>query len=196
MIIIFDIGGVVVKGRISHLYDLLVRKLNVNEREFFHVKGKHIDDALIGRITTAELMESIALALNLDPDYLKEKWREAFYEAIIVNEDVLDIIRRLKKEHRVVALTNVIEFDTESCSLRGDYACFEKVFTSWELRAAKPGMEIYMMVLNELGADPKECVFIDDAEENLVSAAALGMRAIHFRDAAQLKSDLHSIGAL
>jgi putative hydrolase of the HAD superfamily len=184
------------RGSIHRFYEDLVHKLNIDGHMFFQAKGAVIDKAIVGKISAEELLDHIAVALNISPTLLKEKWREAFYESITVDEDVLAIIKTLKEGRRVVALTNVIELDTESCRLRGDYVLFDEVLTSWELGSAKPGHEIYRKALQRLGVDTGECLFIDDAQENVDAAVAVGMRGIHFRDAAQLKTDLRSIGLL
>lgn len=196
MIILFDIGGVLIKGRISHLYESLAKRLHVHPQALFEAKDLCIDDAIIGKVTMEEMLEKIGVALNIEPARLKEEWRKAFYETLTVDEDVRAIIERLKDGNTVHALTNVIELDTESCRIRGDYACFERLFTSWELGCAKPAMEIFHQVLRELRADPAECVFIDDNAENCLAAASVGMRTIHFQNAAQLKTDLHRMGLL
>lgn len=193
MIIIFDIGGVLLKGSIHKFYDHLIQKLNVSGGEFSHVKNRYIDAALIGKISADEFIRNIAADMNIDEDDLRRQWRESFCEAIKIDDDVLEIIKSLKGEHKVVALTNVVEFDTITCRERGDYELFDEVFTSWELHSTKPGHEIYRKVLRALHAEPKECVFIDDAQENVDAATAVGIRGIHFMNPTQLKTDLRRL---
>jgi FMN phosphatase YigB (HAD superfamily) len=41
------------------------------------------------------------------------------------------------------------------------------------------------MLLTRLGMQPDEIVFVDDDEESLATAIALGIRAIQFRSTAQ-----------
>ena len=57
----------------------------------------------------------------------------------------------------------------------------------------KPDPEIYELTLARLdGIDAAECLFVDDAEVNCEAAAALGIRAIHFRDNAQAIAEIRS----
>ncbi|MCH5175544.1 MAG: HAD family phosphatase [Prevotellaceae bacterium] len=56
---------------------------------------------------------------------------------------------------------------------------FDKVFLSQEMHLAKPNDEIYLKVLEEIGADASECLFIDDSTQNIQAAAALGFNTIH-----------------
>jgi len=45
---------------------------------------------------------------------------------------------------------------------------------------AKPDPAIFRLALKRLGTAPEATVFVDDYEPNVASAAALGIRAIHF----------------
>lgn len=51
---------------------------------------------------------------------------------------------------------------------------------------AKPDREAYLRVCRELEAHPQDVTFIDDRPENIDGAAALGMKAVLFTDAAQV----------
>jgi putative hydrolase of the HAD superfamily len=66
-----------------------------------------------------------------------------------------------------------------------DFAVF-----SYEVRLAKPEAKIYEYCLQGLGTEPHETLFIDDREVNVKAAQALGIRAILFKSAAQLQSEL------
>ena len=56
---------------------------------------------------------------------------------------------------------------------------FDHVFLSQEMHLAKPNDDIYLEVLNTIGADASECLFIDDSSQNIQAAAALGFHTIH-----------------
>lgn len=71
---------------------------------------------------------------------------------------------------------------------------FAAFFTSCWLGALKPSRRIYELALAMSQTDPARAVFIDDREQNLEPARALGMRAIRFRDAASLRADLAALG--
>ncbi|HMB74212.1 MAG TPA: HAD-IA family hydrolase [Gammaproteobacteria bacterium] len=55
---------------------------------------------------------------------------------------------------------------------------FYTVVISGLLRVIKPDPEAFRRLLATIGVDT--CVFIDDSEENVAAAAALGIEAIHF----------------
>lgn len=56
---------------------------------------------------------------------------------------------------------------------------FDHVFLSQEMHLAKPNDDIYLEVLNSIGAEASECLFIDDSTQNIQAAAALGFNTIH-----------------
>jgi putative hydrolase of the HAD superfamily len=71
---------------------------------------------------------------------------------------------------------------------------FSAFFTSCYLRALKPDPLIYKLALDITQRAPQECIFIDDRPENLEPAKALGMRAIRFESAGQLRTSLAEAG--
>lgn len=65
---------------------------------------------------------------------------------------------------------------------------------SCELRLAKPDPAIYHHVIDALQVRPEEAIFLDDRQENILSAEAVGIQGILFRNAQQLQEDLHARG--
>jgi HAD superfamily hydrolase (TIGR01509 family) len=63
-------------------------------------------------------------------------------------------------------------------------------FVSCETGLRKPAREAYEHVLHALDVAPSECLFVDDREVNCAAARAVGMDAITFEDAAQLRAAL------
>jgi putative hydrolase of the HAD superfamily len=55
---------------------------------------------------------------------------------------------------------------------------------------AKPDEDIYRCLVDKYGLKAEECVFIDDREENIQTAKALGMKGIVFKDYEQARAEL------
>jgi len=71
------------------------------------------------------------------------------------------------------------------------------VVVSGAERVVKPDRRIYEIALERMGhPDPADVFFIDDREENIRAAKALGMQGHVFRDAAGLKAALRAQGLL
>lgn len=67
---------------------------------------------------------------------------------------------------------------------------FEQVFFSGYLGLVKPDPQIYRHVLEKLGAPAEQVVFIDDRQDNLDAAAALGIRTVLHHPAVELAAEL------
>jgi HAD superfamily hydrolase (TIGR01509 family) len=67
-------------------------------------------------------------------------------------------------------------------------------FVSCRMGVRKPDAEAYLIPARELGLPPAELLFIDDRKENCDAALALGLDAIVFEDAAQLRRELQRRG--
>jgi putative hydrolase of the HAD superfamily len=67
-------------------------------------------------------------------------------------------------------------------------------FSSCFVRIRKPDEAIYRLALEVTQRRADECLFIDDRALNLECARQMGMRTIHFENAAQLRQDLQANG--
>ena len=70
---------------------------------------------------------------------------------------------------------------------------FDAVTISAEARVAKPDPRIYGMALEALGVAPAEAVFLDDFQDNVTGARAVGMQAIPFNQPEQALDQLNHI---
>jgi len=68
------------------------------------------------------------------------------------------------------------------------------ILISGEVGVGKPDPAIFREFLARFGLAPENAVFIDDWDLNVKAATLLGMAAIQFRDAAQLRTDLRHMG--
>ena len=68
-----------------------------------------------------------------------------------------------------------------------------KTFSA-EVRLIKPDPAIYEHTLNGLGVAAEEALFLDDRENNVGAARALGIHGIQFQSIAQLEDDLRALG--
>ncbi len=115
---------------------------------------------------------------NLTDQQLDKAWN-AFL--IDIPEYKLDLLRKLKKNYRVLLLsnTNIIhftqkgreEFEKQGLHL-SDY--FDKCYLSYELKMAKPQPEIFQYILENEKVKANEVLFLDDGEKNIKVAESLG----------------------
>jgi putative hydrolase of the HAD superfamily len=62
---------------------------------------------------------------------------------------------------------------------------------SCDVRVSKPRPEIFEHCIAGLGTAPEETIFLDDREENIRAAAAMGWRTLLFEDAEQAQRELN-----
>jgi putative hydrolase of the HAD superfamily len=67
---------------------------------------------------------------------------------------------------------------------------FDAVVISAEVGMRKPEERIFRLAAEVLGLTPDECVFIDDIQDNVAAARAVGLAAVHHRGASQTKQQL------
>jgi putative hydrolase of the HAD superfamily len=67
---------------------------------------------------------------------------------------------------------------------------FDVALSSCYMGLRKPKPEIYRRAVDILGRAPERILFIDDRQENVAGAEAVGMKAIRFNGDTQLRRDL------
>jgi putative hydrolase of the HAD superfamily len=70
---------------------------------------------------------------------------------------------------------------------------FDGVVISGEVGIRKPAPEIYVLGAEQIGLEPRACVFVDDLSFNLTPAAELGMAPVHHLSADQTIVELERL---
>jgi putative hydrolase of the HAD superfamily len=83
------------------------------------------------------------------------------------------------------------QYRIEAFNLRRDFQVF---FSSCYVGSRKPEATIFRIALEVTQRPPAQCVFIDDRPLNLESPRKLGMHAIHYQNAPQLRTELRNLG--
>jgi len=73
---------------------------------------------------------------------------------------------------------------------------FKIAMSSCYIGLRKPDLAIYRRALDIVGGAPDRVLFIDDREENVVPARAVGMKAIKFEGEASLRRELSTLGVI
>lgn len=74
-------------------------------------------------------------------------------------------------------------------------ACFPRPTLSFRERLCKPEPEIFRRAAAAVECAPEECLFIDDREDNVAGARAVGMAATRFVGVAELRRFLQTLPA-
>lgn len=131
-----------------------------------------------GDISTEDFVSGIQKFCH--PGTTAEQVLEAWNDCLLdIPASKLEFIRQLRAEgYKVHLLSNTNEAhwlhiaEKHFGGMAEDY--FDHLFLSQEMHMAKPNDNIFLAVLEQLGAKAEECLFIDDAKANVDAAKALG----------------------
>ncbi len=152
--------------------------------------GKHpLFELECGRVTEKDFLARLADGLEPELGHKPElhRFSEIYFDALHPNPQMINLMAELRDSGlRMAMLTNnVKEWEARWRSMLPVDDIFELVVDSAFVGCRKPQPRIYEITLDRLGAEPAECIFIDDIDVNCDAAAALGLTAIHFRDSEQ-----------
>lgn len=120
-------------------------------------------------------------------------WNDIFWE----DEGVCAIARQLKKDYRLFLLSNVNRLHFEHIRSKFDIiGIFDEVILSFMVGAIKPDRLIFDHVVKRAGGDRKALLYIDDREDLIKEATALGIDSIRHENAAKLEETLKNKGVL
>lgn len=193
--VIFDLGGVLVRTEDQGPRHDLVARLGISRKEMYHLvfDSQSARQASLGEVTAQEHMESIRVALGLSLEEFSPV-PGAFWSGDRLDTGLVDFIRSLRPRYKTALLSNAWDdlrgYLTERWQITD---AFDELVISAEVGIAKPDPRIYHLALERLGAVPAEAVFVDDFNENIEAARALGINTIYFHDPQQALAELKGI---
>jgi putative hydrolase of the HAD superfamily len=140
----------------------------------------------IGAITERQMAERILAELPPGSERVLDgrEFGELWFRGRKPNEPFVDFLRRLRGDgYRIALLTNnVLEWEPRWRAQLPVDELFTLVVDSHKEGVRKPDPKIYRILLDRLGAEPGQCLFVDDTEENCVAARELGIESVRFTD--------------
>ena len=110
------------------------------------------------------------------------------------NVELMALIKEWQKECKIGLLSNApLPFFQKLFVESGFVPYFDATVVSSEIGHAKPDPMMYEAILEKLGVRPEEALMIDDREENIVGAKAVGMDGILYTSVEDLKRALGSV---
>ena len=153
---------------------------------------RHID--LIRSFDTGEIESEDfyrEVVQKLEADVGKKNFFRMYNDVFSLNLPVLDLLRRLKTNHKLILLSNT---DVERFGFIQkefpEILFFDEYVLSYEAGYMKPHPEIYMRALNKARIRAEECVFLDDLQENIEGAECVGMNVILYEPHTDLEAKL------
>lgn len=156
-------------------------------------------------MTEEQALSLRSLGRPFAPALLKEWFGEAFdYTAVrdcrrkLMHEhlarvglerrpEALETLRWLSENGYRIALATATpkERAEEQLKETGLLPYFDEIVSATEVRLGKPAPDVYLKTLEVLGADPKECLAVEDSPNGVESATAVGIPTVMIPDQTQ-----------
>ena len=181
--VILDVGGVLSRVVDFSIFANWEQQLGLPSRSL--VRAIYYGDlslqATLGRISMEEFWSGLADELGLTPgdaqELQQDLWRGSEW-----NTEFLGYVRSLRPTYKTAVLSNAWPSARDEMASQINEDAFDLLVYSAEEGIAKPDPEIFRRAIERLGIKPSEAVFVDDRQENVDAAQALGMHGVLFTE--------------
>src|SRR3989304_6626322 len=187
-VIAFDYTGVVAAyGPIKKWIDANIDKND--KRYLLYKNGAEKWD--IGEMTLDEMYLVLSEITGVPAEKL---WGE-FFEKQILNAEVVETIKNLKKKYKVLLFSNHHGELLRKLLVKHNIThLFDNVIVSSEHRKKKPNTEFFDVLVEISGVSKNEILFIDDSKENIVGGQRFGIKSLLFTNPNDLITHLRKEG--
>lgn len=192
--VIFDWGGVLIDNPAQELGQYCAQALRADVQDYVRAHSRHGDAFQKGQIPEATFWQRVCAELDRPVPQIASLWGEALRAVHAPREAVFQLVRRLRNAGIKVAILSNTEAPAIELSREPRYRVFDVVVLSCAAGIAKPAPEIYRTAAAELQTAPQRCAFIDDRQDFVDGAAAVGMKAILYRSLEQVEGKLEDLG--
>lgn len=187
--IIFDVDGVLREMKDAKILDIIDESLKekyfekysrINVKQFFKkyciLSYAPYRDYDLGFLTEAEFAKNLEKDFGVDPELFLQVFAfRCKKTSQIFFDHTFALAKKLKNEgFRLFVLSNMGKSLSEVLKSLVDVSLFEDMAFSCDIHKLKPNNDIYEFVLSKWNIDPKQSLFIDDHESNLLPFAKLG----------------------
>lgn len=192
--IAFDYGGVI-ELREGDLFKEIVQYLNVTRKDWdrIYFSLNHLNMVKKGEEVLALVAKEFH-ASDIQISYIKNLTIEHSKKDKKINEELINIIKELKKKNYKIALlsNNSIEL-RQKLTDQNIIDLFDTIVISSKVGHLKPKPEIFEVLFDELGVHSNEVIFIDDTPQSLLNANDIGYTPLLYTNNEKLKKDLLNI---
>jgi glucose-1-phosphatase len=192
--VIFDLAGVVLFPIHGTFNSLLAEHLGALIEEVDEVMNGRLNDLWdLGEVSDDEFYDHLLTELKLTPEK-KDIIRKFVIDDFYVDQEMLSLIRVLRKSYTTVLLTNfpshVHDFMKRSWHMDG---AFDQIIVSADVKLIKPDPLIFQLALKRIGCQANEAVYLDDRQINVDAASSVGIKGVHFSGKAKTIAVLNRV---
>ena len=148
-----------------------------------------------GEMTAEDFSRGVSgmVGLAIDHDDFVAAWADIF----TANESIAPLLGSLEKAGYTLVLgsnTNDLHANHFRRQFAETLGHFDRLVLSYEVGHIKPSSAFYLACVEAAGAEPGDCVFIDDLPENIEGARNTGLVGLLYRETEELIRDLKALG--
>jgi FMN phosphatase YigB (HAD superfamily) len=190
--VIFDLGRVLVNWDITEsIWDLIREEVGPRRRAWERLYA----ELATGRLSPEEFYRKLKERVNLRGgfDQFITDWCEIFFPM----DGMEDLFHEVEKCAAVGLLSDTDPIHWEYLLPRYPFLKrIKKPTLSYEIGWMKPAPQAYLAAARDVGFPPGACFFTDDKPENVEGARGVGMDAVLFTGARDLRNQLQNRGLL
>ncbi len=193
--VVFDIGGVLEQTPRTGWIDTWEAQLNLQPGEL----EERLEDVWragsLGQISEADVTLMVGSRLGLDPSQVDAFMNDLWIEYLgTLDAKLVAFFGNLRPRYRTAIISNsfVGAREKEEVCYQFDTLC-DLIIYSHEVGIEKPDRRIFELACERLDVQPSEVIFLDDVEEYVRAARALGMQAILFQSTSQAIAEIEAM---
>jgi len=147
----------------------------------------------VGKVSPDEFCNRVRKVLN-NPQASDLQIKDAWYAMILnVPSNRVKKLQELRQNYKVYLFSNTNQIHIER--LHADFyeehgiafpSLFDDDFYSHEIHARKPDLDSYEKVIELSEVNPRESLFVDDLEKNIVGAEKAGLQTFWLKDGMEM----------
>jgi len=191
---IWDFSGVLVQPKTADPHAQLAHELGIPAETLMHYfdstenwqmdRGLETQANYIQRMIDEQSLPQSAVALV----------ENFFLTRYVLDSQLISFIHSTRPAHKTALCSNFSDVLRVQITERWKITdLFDVIVISSEVGQVKPEPGIYHLTLTRLGILPEEAIFIDDQENNVAGAQAVGLHGIIFRNTEDTISEVNKI---
>ncbi|MFW9896577.1 MAG: HAD family hydrolase [Candidatus Thorarchaeota archaeon] len=197
--IIFDLGGVIFTSGTYLTVAKMIERYRIQDEEalklFFNSDRDHEGGLLrLGLISMDEFERRFYLKFKIKEEYPRHL-RMMWFSNYLPYFSMLSILKKLRKQYRLVAFTGNIQERIKFLDSRYDFLkFFHKTLFSYDYHYSKQDQEFYNELLYNINCEPSEALLIDDSFEVIDIARSLELNTLLFSYTEQFVEEMINYG--
>ena len=193
-VIIFDFHGVIGSFNSNKVLDFVSNSFQMNKQHLYDLFKK--ESKTIDTTVNSEDFLWLDIAKNNNiilPNNWMIQLENVMFNSIELNFKVINIIEKLSSKYNLVLFSNARPLLSKIIYKQDILKYFSSIIFSYQIKAKKPDIKAFDILLKGLEKSSAECIFIDDEIININIAKKMGFKTIHFKSDDQLISELNKL---